>query len=366
MGYVPLTAMAGAEPKGNGAECSTGVRLRLPGVARPMYPLGRPAGPIVRPTIRASLPAEAPCPPAPSCSSTPIAPSAEAITHRSDRRRLHRHDRRRPGRGVRQGRRPPARRSSTSSSGEKTAFDVCREIRATPALRPIPVLCVGQTDDVEERIRFLEAGADDVMAKPFDARELEARVEALLLRFQRSKDLTAVVSTRRHHRHPPSAGPSRSTARRAASGRRRSRRTSRWRPPSEKPDRVVLVDLDLQFGQVATHLNVEPRQTLADVVRDEAALREPELLRTYATRHDSGLHVLAAPTAPELAELITADHVDKILTTLLETYDQVVDRHRVVARRADDDRVRARRDRAVRRQPGDRGRSRRWSACSST
>ena len=61
-----------------------------------------------------------------------------------------------------------------------------------------------------------------------------------------------------------------------------------------RPDRVVLVDLDLQFGGVATHLNLDPKQTLADVVRDEAALREPELLRTYAMRHDSGLHVLAA------------------------------------------------------------------------
>ena len=72
-----------------------------------------------------------------------------------------------------------------------------------------------------------------------------------------------------------------------------------------RPDRVVLVDLDLQFGGVATHLNLEPKQTLTDVVRDDAALREPELLRTYAMRHDSGLHVLAAPAAPEAAELIT-------------------------------------------------------------
>jgi len=86
----------------------------------------------------------------------------------------------------------------------------------------------------------------------------------------------------------------------------------------------VIVDLDLQFGQVATYLNVEPRQTLADVVRDEAALREPELLRTYATRHDTGLHVLPAPTGPEFAQMITADHVDRILSLLLETYDQVV------------------------------------------
>src|SRR6185295_7660154 len=77
-------------------------------------------------------------------------------------------------------------------NGPRTASEICREIRSTPALAAIPVLCISQADDVEDRIRFLEAGADDVMAKPFDARELEARVEALLVRFQRSREVGSV------------------------------------------------------------------------------------------------------------------------------------------------------------------------------
>ena len=207
-------------------------------------------------------------------------------------------------------------------SGSKSAFDICREIRGTPALARIPVLCVGQTDDVEDRIRFLEAGADDVMAKPFDARELEARVEALILRFQRSKDISVVSSdgitmTKQQRTvavHSPRGGVGTTTiATNLAMVMAR-----------QKPDRVVIVDLHLQFGQVATHLNLDVKQSIADVARDEAAMREPELLRTYATRHDSGLHVLAAPISPELAELVTSQHVDRILTTLLETYDFVV------------------------------------------
>jgi pilus assembly protein CpaE len=208
-------------------------------------------------------------------------------------------------------------------TGDKSGPDVCREIRATPSLVAIPVLCVSQTDDVEERIRFLEAGADDVMARPFDARELEARVEALLLRFQRSKDLSAVVSTdgvtvTRARRtiavHSPKGGVGTTTV----------AVNIAMAAAQRKPDRVVIVDLHLQFGQVATHLNLDPRQTLADVVREDAAMREPELLRTYASRHDSGLHLLSGPSGAELTDLITAEHVDRILTTLLETYDQVV------------------------------------------
>ncbi|HET7168009.1 MAG TPA: AAA family ATPase [Candidatus Limnocylindrales bacterium] len=211
----------------------------------------------------------------------------------------------------------------TASNRGKTGIDVCREIRATPSMAAVPILCVATSDDVEERISYLEAGADDVVARPFDAREVEARIDALLLRFQRSKELAPIVSAdgltlakarRTIAVYSPKGGVGTTTIATniavVAAGRRR--------------DRVVLVDLDLQFGGVATHLNLDPKQTLADVVRDEAALREPELLRTYAMRHDSGLHVLAAPATPEAAELITPDHVAHLLGTLLEAYDAIV------------------------------------------
>jgi pilus assembly protein CpaE len=207
--------------------------------------------------------------------------------------------------------------------GEQSAsVQLCREIRATPALVAIPVLTISQTDEVEERIRFLEAGADDVIARPFDARELEARVEALLLRFRRSRDRTALAS-------------------RDGSDPLRNRMVVCFSPKGgvgtttiavnlatatalRNPDQTLLVDLDLQWGQVATHLNLEPRHTIADLARDEQAQREPELVRTFTTRHESGLHVLAAPGTPELAALVLPSHVEQILRTSLEAFDTVV------------------------------------------
>ncbi len=208
------------------------------------------------------------------------------------------------------------------ASGPRSAVDICREIRATPALSAIPVMCVSATQDVEERIHFLEAGADDVMARPFDARELEARVEALLLRFQRSRDLAPVISadgltlTRARRMvavYSPKGGVGTTTV----------ATNIAIAAAEHRPDKVILVDFALQFGGVAVLLNLDPKQTIADVVRDDVA-REPDLLRTYAMRHDSGLHVLAAPAAPEAAETITPEHVTQILTTLLESYDLVV------------------------------------------
>ncbi|MEK6720590.1 MAG: response regulator [Chloroflexota bacterium] len=227
------------------------------------------------------------------------------------------------------------------ASTEPTGVDVCRAIRATPALASVPVLCVSPADDIEERIRFLEAGADDVIPRPFDNRELEARVEALMLRFRRTLDRAGSIiadgsisaTVRIVAVFSPKGGVGTTTI--AANVALAS--------ALRRPDRVAIVDLALPFGSVATHLNLPVRQTLADLVRDESAMQEPEILRSYATRHDSGLHVLAAPGSPEMAELIETAHIAPLLATALGTYDALVvdagssisDRAMAVLERAD-------------------------------
>jgi two-component system OmpR family response regulator len=59
-------------------------------------------------------------------------------------------------------------------------MDVLRRIRARQT--PIPVLILTAADSVEQRVRGLDLGADDFMAKPFALSELEARVRALVRR----------------------------------------------------------------------------------------------------------------------------------------------------------------------------------------
>jgi pilus assembly protein CpaE len=224
---------------------------------------------------------------------------------------------------VDQGGKAAKGKAAKDAAPAKTGIELCREIHAIPAMAAVPILCVASSNDVEERIGFLEAGADDVIARPFDAREVEARVEALLLRFQRSKDMAPVISA---------DGVTVGRARRVVAvyspkggvGTTTIATNIALVAAQRRPDRVVLVDLDLQFGGVATHLNLDPKQTLADIVRDGSALREPEFLRTYAMRHDSGLHVIAAPVTPESAETITPAHVTALIVALLEGYESVV------------------------------------------
>ena len=59
-------------------------------------------------------------------------------------------------------------------------LDVLKRLRARGSTVPVLILTAG--DSVEQRVRGLDAGADDFMAKPFSLQELEARVRALMRR----------------------------------------------------------------------------------------------------------------------------------------------------------------------------------------
>jgi DNA-binding response OmpR family regulator len=61
-------------------------------------------------------------------------------------------------------------------------FEVCRRIRAAPALAATPVVMLTARGDDVDKIVGLELGADDYLAKPFNPRELLARVRAVLRR----------------------------------------------------------------------------------------------------------------------------------------------------------------------------------------
>ena len=61
-----------------------------------------------------------------------------------------------------------------------SGYDVCRAMRASPATALLPVVLVTSLDPHEERIKGIEAGADDFLGKPINQLELLARVKSLL------------------------------------------------------------------------------------------------------------------------------------------------------------------------------------------
>ncbi|MSO89810.1 MAG: phosphate regulon transcriptional regulatory protein PhoB [Rhodospirillaceae bacterium] len=63
-----------------------------------------------------------------------------------------------------------------------SGIEVCRQIRRRPETRDIPVLMLTARGSEADRVRGLDCGADDYVAKPFSTNELMARVRALLRR----------------------------------------------------------------------------------------------------------------------------------------------------------------------------------------
>ncbi|GBR34304.1 MULTISPECIES: response regulator [Gluconobacter] len=69
-----------------------------------------------------------------------------------------------------------------------SGLDVCRRIRANPALRDVPVLLLTARSAEQDAIRGLDTGADDYLMKPCSVDTLDARLRALLRRHQSSYD----------------------------------------------------------------------------------------------------------------------------------------------------------------------------------
>jgi len=87
--------------------------------------------------------------------------------------------------------------------------------------------------------------------------------------------------------------------------------------------KTLLLDLDLQFGDAAIVLGLEPTKTIYDLVVAPGEL-DSEKLAGYVSKHPCGLDVLAAPLRPEDAELVTESKVTALLEVARASYEAIV------------------------------------------
>lgn len=89
------------------------------------------------------------------------------------------------------------------------------------------------------------------------------------------------------------------------------------------PMSVVIVDLDLQFGDVASGLYLNPEHTVTDAVTPAAA-QDSLVLKAFLTVHPAGIYALCAPPNPVDADHITPDQVTRLLEQLAQEFQYVV------------------------------------------
>lgn len=65
-----------------------------------------------------------------------------------------------------------------------SGLELCRQIRRRPETRNLPIIMLTARGEESDRVRGLESGADDYVAKPFSPSELNARIRAVLRRIR--------------------------------------------------------------------------------------------------------------------------------------------------------------------------------------
>jgi pilus assembly protein CpaE len=176
--------------------------------------------------------------------------------------------------------------------------------------RPVVVLAYGSPNGFTRQV--FSAGADDVVMLPVTPDEVLFALQKALARKAGSGEVGALA------RAPLICilGPKGGTGKTLTA-------TSLSVALAEYGKSVVLVDLDLQFGDVGLTMGLTPEQTIFDLVRTGGSLDE-EKLDGFLMTHSSGVRVLIAPSRPDHAAVVSVEFLREVYSTLRGMFDYVV------------------------------------------
>ncbi len=87
--------------------------------------------------------------------------------------------------------------------------------------------------------------------------------------------------------------------------------------------KTIIIDADLQFGDVNLLLNIDSKDTIAELVHEKNAFTI-DTIKSFTVMHSSGISVLCAPKSPEYAEYVTGSHIEKIINTVRPYYEFII------------------------------------------
>jgi len=87
--------------------------------------------------------------------------------------------------------------------------------------------------------------------------------------------------------------------------------------------KTLLIDLDLQFGDISMLVNQYAQKTILDIIEDDQ-LDSYENIKPYLYEFNENLNILFAPTKPEAAEYIGKDSIEKMMKILRKQYDVII------------------------------------------
>lgn len=179
----------------------------------------------------------------------------------------------------------------------------------------LPLVLVADTLDMSVLRTALRIGFADVVDAPVDRVKVDGMLELIDDQVQKAvlKEAKARIGKIVTIMSPKGgAGKTMTTANVAL-------QLAMWGDPS----RVVIVDADLQFGDICIAMQIDPIHTIVEAAADLDRL-DDELLESLLSTHESGLRVLAAPLEPSLADKVSTQVVVRVLGMLKRMFDYVV------------------------------------------
>lgn len=180
----------------------------------------------------------------------------------------------------------------------------------SPGLR---LVATGPMLSTEVLLEAMRAGVSEYLPRPVERDALRAAVESTVRKLGRSAAGTPRRPGEVFAFFSPKGGSGSTTL--AANLAIHLRRLT--------GKKTLLVDLDLELGEIALQLGVESRFNFVDLVRNFHRM-DTELLASFIDHHESGVHLLSAPYHPENAELVTGEQISRILHFVRQHYDYII------------------------------------------
>lgn len=183
-----------------------------------------------------------------------------------------------------------------------------------------PVIVVSVQGEQEYLRKAMAAGAKEYLVKPFEGDELLECIRHIFVREQK-----------RRERFTQQAAPPEPTLGKVVTifstkggiGKTTIATNLGAALGFDEANKICILDLDLQFGDVALFLDIVPKVTIADLVRDIDNM-DSSVLNKYLINYRDNIKVLAAPARPEQADEVTATHVVAIIKQLQYSYDYII------------------------------------------
>jgi pilus assembly protein CpaE len=194
------------------------------------------------------------------------------------------------------------------SSNAEWGLRVIGDMAAVQPRRPIIALYTGNPNGLMDPA--FRAGADDLIVLPQPPEQLAFELQKVVSRrrgpgVERQGGLLITV-----------LGPKGGTGKTVTS-------TNLAVALADSGAKPLVIDIDLQFGDVGLALGLKPDRTIFDLVQTGGSL-DSEKIQGFALKHFSGASALLAPTRPDQAAVITTGFLRDLFTVARRTYDFVI------------------------------------------